>query len=694
MNTKTCWTECLLTISWTPFGNGIWNPQTSQTANTCRFVVVYGSEEKYNSRGGSTPDLSVGSRETIAESLAKVLSWLSNKYQIVPKLGQSKMSKQFSRVYEFGAFRLDVTEGVLFHRADRLSLTQKELDTLLVLVQNPGRLVRRDELMANVWSDACVEPANLTQNIFVLRKILAQYEPNVHFIETASKRGYRFVAPVHELQADRAGLAVAKNLNRNSKGAAGIRADEFKSLAVLPFANGTADPNAEYLSDGLTESIINSVSQLQNLRVVARNTVFRYKSKEVDPQKVGSELGVCSVLTGRILQLGDRLIIRAELIDVLNGWQIWGEQYQRKLSDILVVQEEISEEISLALKRTLTGDDKKRLTKRYTENVEAYHFYLKGRYHWNKFDQRSLSKAVDYFVQAIEIDPTYALAYAGLADSYYRLSNVYAPTREAMPKAKAAAIKALEIDETLSEAHAALGLVKLFYEWDWSGAEEEFVRAIEINPNYALAHQRFGLYFNLLGRSHEAMRELELALTMDPLSPQIYWSFALTFFLARDHEQAFKEVQKTLELDGSYQPALYLLGRVHGELGQLSKAITVFENLLGLNDGPMFRAALGHAYARAGMAQEAREVINDLEDQSKQRYVSAYNKAAIQLALGDKNQAFSSLEQAYQQRCEMMTWLKVDPAFDTVRTDLRFANLLRRVGLDREDQILKKRAAS
>lgn len=263
-----------------------------------------------------------------------------------------------------------------------------------------------------------------------------------------------------------------------------------------------------------------------------------------------------------------------------------------------------------------------------------------------------------------------------------------------MPKAKAAAMKALEIDETVSEAHAALGLIRMFYEWDWLGAKEEFARAIEINPNNATAHQRFGLYFTLFGQFDEAMRELELALPMDPLSPQIYWSFALSFFLERKDEQAIEEIQKALDLDGNYQPALYLLGRVYIELGQLVKAIAAFKKVLALNHAPMFLAALGCAYALAGKHRVAREALKDLEEQSKQRYVSAYNSATIHLALGDKNRAFSCLERAFEERCEMMAWLKVDPAFDSIRTDLRFANLLRRVGLDREYQVLQKSAAS
>jgi len=615
----------------------------------------------------------------------------------IPRMVRDQATSKSGRfVYKFGTFCLDRVERILLDAGENVSLTPKVFDTLVVLVQNAGRLVTKKSLLAEVWPDTFVEEANLSVNISTLRKALGEAPGEHQYIETVSKRGYRFVANVVEVEGESQTVATREprpTLFAHKESTTDLH-QGLNSLAVLPFDNGTADPNAEYLSDGLTESIINSISQLQNLRVVARNTVFRYKAKEVDPQKIGRELGVRSVLSGRILQLSDRLIIRAELIDVSNGWQIWGDQYHRKLSDILAVQEEISEVISAKLKVQLTREEKDRLGKRYTENVEAYRFYLKGRYHWNKFHPSSLRRAIEHFEQAIEIDPTYALAYAGLADSYYRVSNVYAPTREAMPKAKAAAMKALEIDETVSEAHAALGLIRMFYDWDWSGAKEEFERAIEISANNAMAHQRFGLYFSLFGRFEEAMRELELAFAMDPLSPQIYWSFALSFFLGRKDEQAIVEIQKTLDLDANYQPALYLLGRVYLEVGQLTEAIAAFKGVLALNDAPMFVAALGHAYARAGKRREAQKVLNDLQGQSKQRYVSAYSIALIHLALGDKNQAFSCLEQAFENRCEMMTWLKVDPAFDSIRADLRFSNLLRRVGLDREHQILQKSAAS
>jgi TolB-like protein/Flp pilus assembly protein TadD len=581
--------------------------------------------------------------------------------------------------YKFGPFRLDQAERTLLHSGTKVPLTPKVFDTLLILVQNAGRLVTKENLLQSVWPDTFVDEANLSVNVATLRKALGQSTGGSEYIETSPKRGYRFVANVIIEHGQSTAL-----MPEVDAGAHKQHRDTTHSLAVLPFYNESSDPNAEYLSDGLTESVINSLSHLQDLRIIARTSVFRYKGKDLDGRMIGKELGVKSVVTGRILQLGDRLIVRAEMVDVMTGWHMWGEQYHRKLSDVLEVQQEVSNKISIELKQRLTSEEKAKVSNSSTENAQAYKAYLKGRYHWSKFDLTSSKKAVDYFLEAIEIDPTYALAYTGLADTYYRLSNVYAPTRDAMAKAKAAAMKALEIDDTLSEAHAAMGLIKLFYEWDWSGAEKEFNRAIEINHNNAIAHQRFGLYFNLLGRFDEAKRELELAMLIDPLSPHSYWSLTLTFFLARQYEEAIEEVRKTLEIEQDYKPALYLLGRVYEQCGQPDQAVEVFKKILTLSNVPMFLAALGHAYALSGKHTEARNVLKDLREHSKERYVSAYSEAVIHLALGDRDQTFLCLERACEDRCEMMTWLRIDPALESVRTDLRFTNLLRRVGLSND----------
>lgn len=587
-------------------------------------------------------------------------------------------------IYEFGAFRLDEKERLLFRNDSLVPLTPKVFDILLFLVQRKGSLVEKDTLLTEIWPHVFVEEANLSVNIATLRKALGDGPSDHQYIETVPKRGYRFVAKVETRQAkDDPSAAEPMGLRRNwqEQPHPSAAPKNFTSLAVLPFHNESNDPNAEYLSDGLTESIINSLSRLSGLRVVARNTVFRFRNTNLDLAQIARELGVGSVVTGRILQLGDRVIIRTELIDPVNGWQLWGGQFHRKMSDVLAVQDEISEEISKGLEVQLTREERKQLTKHYTDNNDAYHLYLKGRYHWNTFSQTSLLTAVDYFTRAIEIDPAYALAYAGLSDCYYRLSNAYAPTREAMPKAKTAAMKALAIDPNLSEAHAALGLSKLFYELDWSGAEQAFKRAIEINPNNSIAHQRLGLYFNLRGRFDEAEQELELARQIDPLSMHMSWSFALMFFLARDYEQALTEVQTTLEIDSNYVPTLYLLGRTYEQLGKLELALATFQRVLTLNDAPAFLAGLAHASVIAGDADAARKILDQLEERSKHRYVSAYAKAVIHVALGQKQQAFSCLEQAYTDRCEMITWLKSDPHFDSIHADPQFIDLLSRVGL-------------
>ncbi|HYV11151.1 MAG TPA: winged helix-turn-helix domain-containing protein [Pyrinomonadaceae bacterium] len=586
-------------------------------------------------------------------------------------------------VYEFGPFVLDEKEQLLTRNGNAVPLTPKVFDILLLLVQNSGSLVSKQSLLGKIWPDAFVEEANLNVNVATLRKALGERPTEHHFIETIPKRGYRFVANVVKLKVgcDSRHCISTKPDSKPAETNRKRKSKVFNSLAVLPFYNESSDPNAEYLSDGLTESIINSLSHLKDLRIIGHNSVFRYIGKEHDGRVVGKELRVKLVVTGRILLLGETLIVRAELIDVQTGWHIWGEQYHRKFSDVLKVEKEVSQKISSALKHRLTREEKVDVSSSSTENAEAHKAYLKGRYHWSKFDLISSKKAAEYFLQAIEIDPTYALAYAGLADAYYRLANVYAPTREAMPKARAAAMKALEIDDTLSEAHAAMGIIKMFYEWDWSGAEKEFNRAIESNHNNAIAHQRFGLYFNLLGRFDEATRELELAMLIDPLSPHSYWSITLTYFLTRQYEKTIEEVQRTLEMEHDYKPALYLLGRTYEQCGQLDQALEVFKRILALSNVPMFLGALGHSYARSGEHEKARRVLKDLQEQSKERYVSAYSQAIIHQALGEEDQTFLCLEKACEDRCEMMTWLKIDPDFESVQNDLRFTNLLRRVGL-------------
>ncbi|HEX8921993.1 MAG TPA: tetratricopeptide repeat protein, partial [Pyrinomonadaceae bacterium] len=453
------------------------------------------------------------------------------------------------------------------------------------------------------------------------------------------------------------------------------------SLAVLPLANANADPGTEYLSDGITESIINTLSQLPQLKVMARATVFRYKGKEVDVQEVRRDLNVRAVLMGRVLQFGDNLIIKTELVDTLDGSQLWGDEYRRKAADIFEVQEEISKEISEKLRIKLTGEEKKLLGKRYTDNTEAYRLYLKGRFCLSKTTKEALHNAIKHFRQAIEIDPDYALAYAGLADAYYALSSNHVPANEAMPKALAAAEQALRMDDTLSEAHASLGLVKAFYEWDWAGAEGEYRRAIELNPGYASAHHWYGWYLALMGRLNEAIAEIKQANELDPLSLEINSDLGLSFFFARQYERAIEQFEKALEMDPNSIWTRFFMGWAREQKGDYAEAIKDYQKAAQLDDSPLIMAALGHTYVMAGQRDEALAVLEEMKQLAARRHVSSYHFAIIQAALGEKDEAFAWLEKSYSAREEALVWLKVDPRLDTMRTDRRFIDLQRRVGL-------------
>jgi TolB-like protein/Tfp pilus assembly protein PilF len=462
------------------------------------------------------------------------------------------------------------------------------------------------------------------------------------------------------------------------------RAGTIDSLAVLPFVNAGGDPNAEYLSDGITESLINTVSQIPGIRVVSRASAFHYKGKDVGAKTVGRELGVRAVLTGRIVQRGDGLSIRAELVDARDDTHLWGEEYNRRLSDILAVQEEIAGDISGKLRQRLTGEEKKRLTKRYTENAEAYGLYLKGRYHWNKRTGEGIQKGIGYFQQAIEKDPTYALAYAGLADSYAILSE-YAGLRssETFPKAKAAALKALEIDDTLAQAHAVLALVHVNFDWDFSSAETEYKRAIELDPKYPTAHHWYSLYLSFLGRHEQAIAEAERANELDPLSPIISNLRGVAFNYAGQYERAIEAARKTLELDKGFSPALLNLGRALEQKKMYPEAIAALEEAATLSGRSIQAVAyLGHAYAVSGRREEAMRLIEELKGWSERGYDPLANIALVHAGLGQNDEAMRWLEKAYQAHSAWLIQLglKVNPRWDALRFDPRFQDLLRRIG--------------
>ncbi len=459
------------------------------------------------------------------------------------------------------------------------------------------------------------------------------------------------------------------------------------SIAVLPFVNVSSDPDTEYLSDGITESLTNSIAQLPNLAVIARSSVFRYKGREIDPQTVGRELGVRAVLTGRITQRGDNLVISAELVDVNNNHRIWGDQYNRKLSDILAVQSEISTEISEKLRLTLTGEEQRRVTKHYTENTGAYQAYLKGRYYWNKRTGDDLKKSIEYFNQAIATDPSYALAYAGLADCYIVIPNYTSiSTQEAYLKAKAAALKALEIDDSLAEPHASLGGVRTDYEWDFTGAETELKRAIQLNPNYATAHHWYAQYLSEMGRHQEAIVEIKRAQQLDPLSLIINTVLGDTYIKARQYDQAIEQLRKTIEMDKNFIRSHRYLGNAYQEKGMFNEAISEFQTAATLaGENPEKAAkramALRVAYATSGAKGYWEKQLELLKQDADTGKVSPYSVAGVCARLGNNDETLKWLEKAYRDHDAYVVYLKIDPQFDALRSDPRTMDLMRRIGL-------------
>src|ERR1017187_9596039 len=461
-----------------------------------------------------------------------------------------------------------------------------------------------------------------------------------------------------------------------------LRGKGLDSLAVLPFVNVGGDQSTEYLSDGITESIINNLSQLPQLSVRSFSAVAHFKNKDLNPQAAGNELKVRAVLTGRLVRRGDEFSISAELVDVRGNRQIWGSQYTRKVDDILAMQEEISREISEKLRLQMTGADKQRLNRRQTVDAAAYQLYLQGRYQWNKRTLEGLQQSIDYFQQAIQKDSRYALAFAGQADAYALLADFNVlPAREVLPKVKSAAAEALRLDDTLAEAHTSLGWAQ-FHDLDWTGAEKEFKRAIELNASYPTAHSWYGEYLMAQGRFDRALEEMTRAYQLDTLSPVLNLALGYRFYYAHEYAQAIEQCQKVLAMDATFAPAHVYLGRAYEQNPAFPEAIAELRKALDISEGDTNElAALGQAYAVSHQEGEARKILDQLKERSQQTYVQPMWIAVIHLGLGEKDQAFDWMQKAYEDRSAWLVYLKVDPLFDPVRGDARFADLLRRVGL-------------
>lgn len=572
-------------------------------------------------------------------------------------------SRLINHHYEFGPFCVDPRDRLLLRNKRLLPLPPKVFDTLAVFVEHSGDLLEKNELLNRVWPNTIVEEGNLTQAVYALRKVLGHGPDGRPYIETIPRRGYRFVADVRKVEPGDASLSV-------------------KSLAVLPFRSLGAEGD-QYLQVGMANAMITKLSNIPQITVRPTSAVLKYAGYQSDPLTIGRELGVDSLLEGTIERFEDRIRVTVQLLRLRDGAPLWGEMIEEQFTNIFSVEDSISEQVTRVLKLKLNVEEKKKLTKRYTENVKAYQLYLRGRCLLDKRVEVEMNKSIAYFNQAIEIDSEYALAYSGLAHAHFLL-GVYrsAAPRDAFPKAQAAAERALEIDEQLVEARACLAYMKACYDWDWVNAEKEFRTALELNPNYATGHIWYSDYLSAVGRFDEALAEVDLALELDSLSLINNLNLALHLYFGRQYDRAIDQLQKTLELDPYYALARWSLGKTYTQQARYQEALDEFRKAAHLSGrSSLMLSELGRVYALSGQSEKARKLLSELKTRSSERYVSPYDIATMHAGLGEQNLAFEWLDRAYEERSGRLFFLKVDPYWDNLRTDARFKTLLRSVGL-------------
>jgi len=631
------------------------------------------------------------------------------------------MSKADSRFYNFGSFRVDAQKRLVWREDECVPLTPKAFDVLCMLVQNAGQAIGKEQLMQAVWPDSYVEESNLTQTVFMLRKALGE-TPDQRYILTVQGKGYRFVADVVEIPREqltgRAELPERRSLQESAspQGSASLNQSlrlwvaagcaavlviaaallfyqaPFKTeasgvrpmLAVLPFANLTGDPNQEYFSDGLTEEMITQLSNRdpRRLGVIARTSVMHYKNGQRSLDQIARELGAQYVLEGSVRRDGEKVRITAQLIQMKDRSHLWAREYDRGLSHILALQGDIAREISAEIERTLTPDQAVATqVAESTTSYEAYDLYLKGRFSWNKRTPEGFKQSIKYFRQSIDMDPHYARAYAGLADAYAMSSSygIDSPT-EMIPRAREAALKALELDDTLAEAHTSLALIQENYDWDWETAEQQYRRALELNPNYATAHQWYAEYLAWVGRFDEAFEESENARRLDPLSPIIAADNGMIYFYARQFDRAIEKLNAVVEMEPSLSRG-HMVRYAYVEKGRFKEALDDVASF-GPDDQTGWRASsLAYIYGRSGQKVQARQALTQLEAMGRRQRIDPAEFFYANLAVGNTQQAYWWLEKAYAEHSRLLVALKVDPSLDPLRSDARFQDYVRRVGL-------------
>ncbi len=654
------------------------------------------------------------------------------------------MSKQVKNIYEFGPFCLNPSEHTLLREGRPIPIRPKMFDILLVLIENHGHLVDKEQLMTSVWTEQFVEEGNLNKNISMLRRVLGEGNNGQKFIETVPKRGFRFVADVRQLNdfgepdlvsGGRASTPVVSGEDEASGfqeahdpestlPAAHVRTLHFSkkwlgivvigllfvavlvyvtslresrtsvtpaitSIVVLPLQNLSGDPAQEYFVDGMTDALIGDLAQIGALRVISRTSAMHYKGTNKSLPEIARELNVDAVVEGTVQRAGDRVHVRAQLIHAATDSHLWAADYDRDLRDVLDLQAEVAGAIASEVRIKITPAERSLLVPKRVISRDAIDNYLQGRYFWNRRTEHDLRQAVVYFENAIKADPNYAQAYAGLADSYNQLGTAMIgglPSSEARQTAEIAARKALEIDNEVAEAHVALGYVD-FFNWNWAIAEAEFKRALELNPNYAFAHSQYALYLVARGRIDEALAEINRAQELDPLSLTMSMTRGYILQNARRYEESIDQLRRVIALDPNHYGAHWFLGMAYVANHQFEEAVAASEKAVALSGrAPAALGVLGLAYGLAGRKRDANRVLSELLQLQKQRYVTLMALCYVNIGLGNKDQAFAWLEKAYQERSNHLAFFKVSPTVDSLRSDPRFADLLRRIGLDSESR--------